>query len=704
MYFAINTVISQVGCWIAAYLYNSNYHTSDEAGTHQVDGGVVFFFLGGMLWLWLICVLLFFKKIKRAYWGTFYSTQTGGQNTRSYFLDNDDERTKVLVFKRSIDLWKGIEGEVQVWTSANWPRWEEEQPEWFTAGFKESVPDHMIPKASLDKLNRNGVGGKRRRSSVSLEGSRLALESSSTSNANDSLAISSRRRSETVSMSLEQRWIEDGNIDATTRASIKSTFADPFSFSVEEKRVIEIGVNTFEEADRKATSVSKMKKFNTKTPLSTASVLISEKDHHSYGKISCVVRAPAVDVVAYNWDFESRYFKKYLKEAHVVKYCIIERVNSHHNVLYYRGQIHPPFQDRDFVWSFVWKQLRPDQYICVLNPTTHKTMPPAFDAVRGETTRVFRITEMKPGVSKYELIFHVDLKSAMPSNVVENSVMPASMLSAANIQMYFLQMKTSGDFDDDGEDGKMMGQLLMDLIRNKSVGGDERDEEIVTFCRRTAALREISTRYSWFEVLIVTIIGNAMRPVSSNQTSLESFTNSDALKVGRSLAFVLGSSLTHDAAVDEFMMTFPAMKALDLEFRMFRPFLLSIAKCLLEKSDWGMRMRVWIGALLSVLDMITDTNMIMQFLKQGQASAAYATIAMIALNLSVQLFVVYAQNKRKRRAVILFEMLIVLSFLKPGVDAYRVIKGGEKDPLLTMDPLTEMTMSKLLEVGLESVG
>ena len=42
-------------------------------------------------------------------------------------------------------------------------------PEWFTEAFKErGVPDAMIPKIALDKLNRKSKGGKRRRSDAAL--------------------------------------------------------------------------------------------------------------------------------------------------------------------------------------------------------------------------------------------------------------------------------------------------------------------------------------------------------------------------------------------------------------------------------------------------------------------------------------------------------------------------------------------------------
>ena len=112
----------------------------------------------------MISAFLFFFKIKRAYWATFYSTKTGCQHAMSHFLKNDDA-TKSLVFTNHPDLWKKIAQAVKEWTFANWSKWEEEKPEWFTEHFKEKVPDHFIPKVALEVLNKLSVGGMRGRSS-----------------------------------------------------------------------------------------------------------------------------------------------------------------------------------------------------------------------------------------------------------------------------------------------------------------------------------------------------------------------------------------------------------------------------------------------------------------------------------------------------------------------------------------------------------
>ena len=162
-YFCLNAFLNQIGCWVAAYLYVTYYD-----GPLKIQFTVIYAFFGVLSGLWLLTTFLFFNSIKREYWQTFYSTETGAENARSYFKSNDDDASRVVIFTTHIALWRSIEEEVKEFTLSCWSRWEAEKPEWFTAGFKASVPDHMMPKESLDELNRISVGGKRRRSSISI--------------------------------------------------------------------------------------------------------------------------------------------------------------------------------------------------------------------------------------------------------------------------------------------------------------------------------------------------------------------------------------------------------------------------------------------------------------------------------------------------------------------------------------------------------
>jgi len=100
--------------------------------------------------------------------------------------------------------------------------------------------------------------------------------------------------------------------------------------------------------------------------------------------------------------------------------------------------------------------------------------------------------------------------------------------------------------------------------------------------------------------------------------------------------------------------------------------------------------------------MISDAGVIKTYQASGNTSGANSLIAMIGSSLAAQLLFTYTQNRKKSKWVILRELAFVVSFLKPGVDAYRVATGYEdKDTLF--NPLVEMAIGKCAELALESV-
>ena len=70
--------------------------------------------------------------------------------------------------------------------------------------------------------------------------------------------------------------------------------------------------------------------------------------------------------------------------------------------------------------------------------------------------------------------------------------------------------------------------------------------------------------------------------------------------------------------------------------------------------------------------------------------------------MGLQLLLVYGQNNKAPKKSAL-EALWVFIGLKPVVDAYRVASGQEMDAHHTMDPLTELTCSKGIEMFCEAI-
>jgi hypothetical protein len=77
-------------------------------------------------------------------------------------------------------------------------------------------------------------------------------------------------------------------------------------------------------------------------------------------------------------------------------------------------------------------------------------------------------------------------------------------------------------------------------------------------------------------------------------------------------------------------------------------------------------------------------------------------MAMMGASIVIQLFIAFIQNRKKSKWSLIRELLIVLSGLKPAVDAYRVATGYE-DELTMFDPLMDMGLGKTTELACESI-
>jgi zinc transporter ZupT len=181
----------------------------------------------------------------------------------------------------------------------------------------------------------------------------------------------------------------------------------------------------------------------------------------------------------------------------------------------------------------------------------------------------------------------------------------------------------------------------------------------------------------------------------------ENTTKSEAIKIGKTFAMFLLTTTEPSAAVDAWTKDNKELKDL-METDWFEPMMNAIAKGLLKSSNLGLKWRVGLGAGLSIMDMITDTGVINSYRVSGNTKGAYSLMAMIGSNMAVQLLFTYAQNRKKSKWVILREFAFVVTFLKPGVDAYRVATGHEDEDAV-VSPLQEMGFGKAAELAFESI-
>jgi hypothetical protein len=115
-------------------------------------------------------------------------------------------------------------------------------------------------------------------------------------------------------------------------------------------------------------------------------------------------------------------------------------------------------------------------------------------------------------------------------------------------------------------------------------------------------------------------------------------------------------------------------------------------------------MRLYTGASLSTIDLLSDVYMIYYYATtDGQHGTALGLAIMVGLCLLGQLSLVWVQTHKRSRRVMIREMIIVLSGMKPGIDAKRVADGNEHAEHAAFSPDVELTGTRCFELVCESI-
>lgn len=105
----------------------------------------------------------------------------------------------------------------------------------------------------------------------------------------------------------------------------------------------------------------------------------------------------------------------------------------------------------------------------------------------------------------------------------------------------------------------------------------------------------------------------------------------------------------------------PALIRFDEQYLFFRPMMKIIGRNLLGKVAWGVRMRVFVGGSLSMLDLLSDIVVVIIQLSRGGKERAfgYLTLATVMMCMGSQMLVVIYINRKKSAGRIFKEMLYV---------------------------------------------
>jgi hypothetical protein len=408
-----------------------------------------------------------------------------------------------------------------------------------------------------------------------------------------------------------------------------------------------------------------------------------------------------------------------------------EVFNDHHLIKYYAMSFPNPVSDREWHLSIMTKILNPETIVKVCVPCLieEKERNVHTDRVRAEMRSIYKLTRISDSETRVEFYAQLEFGGHFPRWII-NHELPKFMSAPTRWQIHFQHQRKLNQLD--AEDGKIMGIMLLNKKKRESA-----EKRLEAFLSKNEALQQLkTTSFPQLDVMMLALLKNKLfhkkarggnkvdveppnnrltrlfrptgsltrlfRPTDSAVRTLSDLTEAEATKIGRSFALLLLTTTEPSAAVDAWKLDNKVLAPLFAEHAWFEPMINAIAKQLLKRSNLGLKWRVGLGAILSIGDIITDVSVIISYLDNGDTKQAYSLMGMMGLSISLQLVLAYVQNRKKSKWALIRELFIVLSGLKPAVDAYRIATGYSNE-FSTFSPLADMSAGKGIELACESI-
>lgn len=258
-------------------------------------------------------------------------------------------------------------------------------------------------------------------------------------------------------------------------------------------------------------------------------------------------------------------------------------------------------------------------------------------------------------------------------------------------------------------DGKLLGEIFINQIKAARKWGGWKKRAALgkvgvdEFLYTSMAMRKLLPLHPWLRALLHEISLNQMKSAGTVTTALSEMKDQDAISLAKGLWTIILTNTEAKSAVDHWIAQNLALEEFEKECPWMRSFFVELAQYNLNTSNFGLKLRVFGGALLSTVDLITDVYMTVQFFNtDGQEHFGRTNAWLIGLTILFQIVLAYAQNS-KNFPHFLQDTLAILFGFKLALDAFRASSGAEGAEYQVVSPLTEMTLCKCIEAVFEAI-
>ena len=239
-------------------------------------------------------------------------------------------------------------------------------------------------------------------------------------------------------------------------------------------------------------------------------------------------------------------------------------VNDHSRELYVRYKsslIH----GRDFLNQQVWRKTSDDTFVVVAAPVESEDHPLLPDVVRGRFPLAMKLRGEREWTT-VEYVIQIDFGGRVPA-LVTNLYMKSSLAYVTAVPVHFQALRRLVEFDE--EDGKAVGEVLVtktDAEQHHGKGETRMEARVGVIMENHKGLKELGEKHEWFSALLAKVVANKLRPAGDSKAKLCNMSAKEAKVIGGALASCIAANLTAPAAVDEWMLRYPAMGELEREY------------------------------------------------------------------------------------------------------------------------------------------
>jgi hypothetical protein len=495
---------------------------------------------------------------------------------------------------------------------------------------------------------------------------------------------------------IRKRFDRSAAIDLASRARIVETIKNDAEVYSEEENIILIeGLGHFV-----LFSGTKAKELRMPLPTMTAKIALGKGEHTAmWGYTVSIVRASPEEILSLMWDSLSREKRKHddLEKA------IDDKPNGHNQLVYSRKLTPKITANRDFLGRCIWRREPDGSFVYTTRPEESDLRHPLHGVVRGKYPSTVKIKRLNSKDTRVEYVINPNAGGKLPSWLT-NRWMKSALMKTFEIQFFFQSLRGLEDYD--ARDGEAVGEIMlveMEADSHPEKGKTKSDARVKGMFERHKGLKEIGSKYPFFEGMMKRVVENKLRPAVDVGTKLCNVSGREGVKMGAGLSIAMAGNLTSEAAVDEWILKYPALRELDREELWFRPMMKAVAKKLLSEAPWGLKFRMFLGVFLSITDMVSDVNVSVAYLgTPGMEWYGWLLLGMVGLNMILQIVHVTVQNW-KHKNKLPREYLIVLLCLKQGFEAYNIIHGREQEEFHVMDAKTELVATRGIEMFTEAI-